>query len=112
MTLYIAVTSFLIWLYLAGVRGNFWRIQRFIVPPASVPDHAPLIAAAVPARDEADVIADSLGSLLNQQGVRMHIFLVDDCSTDGTAATAAQAVENAGKSGQLTILQGLPLPGG
>ena len=112
MILYIAVASFLIWLYLAGVRGGFWRIQRFILPPASVPDHAPLIAAVVPAREEADVIADSLGSLLNQQGVRMHIFLVDDCSTDGTAATAARAVESAGKSSQLTILQGLPLPGG
>jgi hopene-associated glycosyltransferase HpnB len=112
MVLYIAIASLLIWLYLAGVRGGFWRIQRFILPPASAPKHAPLIAAVVPARDEADVIADSLGSLLNQQGVRMHIFLVDDSSTDGTPAAAAQAVESAGKSSQLTIVQGLSLPEG
>jgi hopene-associated glycosyltransferase HpnB len=42
----------------------------------------------------------------------MHIFLVDDSSTDGTAVVAARAVESAGKSSQLTILQGLPLPVG
>ena len=112
MLLFIAILSLLIWLYLLVAHGGFWRIQRFILHPASSHDHTPLIAAVVPARDEADVIAPCVTSLLTQEGVRMHIVLVDDGSHDGTAAVAARAVENAGRSSQLTILHGLPLPAG
>lgn len=112
MLLYIAIASLLIWLYLVAVHGGFWRIPRFILPPASVPDHAPFVAAVVPARDEADVIADSMSSLLNQQGVCMHIFLVDDSSQDGTAAVALRTAESLGKSMELTVIQGPPLPAG
>jgi hopene-associated glycosyltransferase HpnB len=112
MVLALGIVSLVAWIYLAAAHGGFWRIQRFILRPTSTTERAPFVAAVVPARDEADVIAESLSSLLSQQGVRMHIFLVDDSSTDGTAAVAARAVESAGKSSQLTILQGLPLPVG
>jgi len=112
MLLYIAIASLLIWLYLVAVHGGFWRIPRFILPPISVPDHAPFVAAVVPARDEADVIADSMSSLLNQRGVRMYIFLVDDSSQDGTADVALRTAESAANSAELTVIQGSPLPPG
>jgi hopene-associated glycosyltransferase HpnB len=112
MLLCIAIFSLLIWLYLLAARGGFWQIQRLILRSGPAPERAPVVIAVVPARDEADVIAESLTSLLGQQGVQMHVFLVDDSSTDGTADVAARAAESAGKAKQLTIIQGLPLPGG
>jgi hopene-associated glycosyltransferase HpnB len=80
--------------------------------PASTVNDASFVVAVIPARDEADVIAPCITSLLSQSGVRMHIFLVDDGSQDGTAGVALQAAEGAGKSLQLTIVQGVPLPAG
>jgi hopene-associated glycosyltransferase HpnB len=112
MLLFIAIVSLLVWLYLAGAHGGFWRIQRFMLYPASTVDDASFVVAVIPARDEADVIAPCITSLLSQSGVRMHIFLVDDGSQDGTAGVALQAAEGAGKSLQLTIVQGVPLPAG
>jgi len=63
----------------------------------------------VPARDEADVIGRSLGSLLAQDYPgHFRIILVDDSSTDGTA-DAARAVD---ANGRLEILTGAHLPDG
>jgi hopene-associated glycosyltransferase HpnB len=64
----------------------------------------------VPARNEADVIERSIGSLLAQDypgGLR--VVLVDDASDDGTAARAQGL---AGAHGKLTILTGRTLPAG
>ena len=68
----------------------------------------PSVVAVVPARNEADVIARSLGSLLAQdyQG-DLRIILVDDQSEDGTGA-AARALA----SDRLTVLSGAPRPPG
>ena len=63
----------------------------------------------VPARDEADVIARSIGSLLAQDYPGpFQVVLVDDNSSDGTAK-AAKDLPNAAA---LTILSGAPLPAG
>jgi hopene-associated glycosyltransferase HpnB len=63
----------------------------------------------MPARNEAEFIAASVLSLLNQ-GV--YVFLVDDHSTDSTAAIARSAAAAAGKSDSLTVLAAEPLPPG
>ncbi|HKU21064.1 MAG TPA: glycosyltransferase, partial [Terriglobales bacterium] len=42
----------------------------------------------------------------------LHIFLVDDSSSDGTAQIARQAAASMGKLASLTVLQGQPLPPG
>jgi hopene-associated glycosyltransferase HpnB len=72
----------------------------------------PLVAAVVPARDEADVIAPSITSLLQQQGSRVHVILIDDSSSDGTASVAIAAAESAKHSDRLSVIPGLPLPAG
>lgn len=105
------VVATLIWAYLLVGHGGFWQVKNKLAPPAS-PAPATRVAVIIPARDEAAVIAHSIASLLEQASDSLHVFLVDDASTDGTAETARQAATALGQSGPLTILQSPPLPPG
>jgi hopene-associated glycosyltransferase HpnB len=108
----LVLAPFAIWLYLIGAHGRFWRgLDRDDrgLPPA--PASWPAVTIVIPARDEADTIAASLGSLLRQDySGPLRIILVDDQSSDGTAMVAAQAAR--GADYPLTIVSGRPLPGG
>ena len=53
------------WAYLALARGDFWRTRERDVN-TSVPASWPPVTAIVPARDEAESIARSIGSLIDQ----------------------------------------------
>jgi hopene-associated glycosyltransferase HpnB len=76
------------------------------MPPT--PRQWPRVTAVVPARNEADVIARSIGSLLGQEYPgEFRVTLVDDNSTDGTAEAAYRL-----NDARLTILSGAPLPAG
>jgi hopene-associated glycosyltransferase HpnB len=108
----VAVLSLLIWIYLLAARGSFWRVGRGTAPKASGQAFPGLVAVVVPARNEADVVGESVRSLLSQTGVSVRIFLVDDCSTDGTAQAARSAAAVVGKPEALTIVAGAPLPSG
>ena len=71
------------------------------------------IVAVIPARNEADGIAAAVTSLLNQDLLTpLHLIVVDDGSTDGTAAVAQAAAQIIGKTAQLTVVEGQPLPRG
>ncbi len=80
------------WLYLLFARGGFWRADIRDDADASCPRprHGRRVAAVIPARNEADVIAQSLSSLLGQD-YPLHVILVDDQSDDGTAEAARAA---------------------
>jgi hopene-associated glycosyltransferase HpnB len=107
-----AICSLLIWLHLLLARGGFWRTRKHL-PPRARQAGPHRIAAIVPARNEAEVIAGSIGSLLKQDGNNsLHVFLVDDSSSDGTAEIAREAAAQSGKSDALTIIPGRPLPPG
>jgi len=112
VSLTLAVASLAIWLYLVTARGRFWRgLERDDLDPAPAPASWSPVTAVVPARDEADHIAASLRSLLQQDYPgAFTVILVDDQSTDGTAAIAAQSALGADRP--LTIVCGRPLPGG
>jgi hopene-associated glycosyltransferase HpnB len=79
-----------IWLFLFVGRSGFWRMR--VEPPPARAGPAPRVAAVVPARNEADVVARSIGSLAKQryQG-EFHVVLIDDHSEDMTADTARSA---------------------
>jgi len=84
MFLAAAILGLMIWAYLLLARGQFWRIRIAAALPDPVGPPA-RIAVIVPARDEADVIGRAITSLLKQSGSNvLHIFLVDDGSSDGT----------------------------
>jgi hopene-associated glycosyltransferase HpnB len=106
------VLSLLIWVYLVLARGGFWRIYP-AVSPQDVNINPAHIAVIIPARDEADVVGRAVRSLLQQTGAhQIHIFLVDDASTDGTAQAARAAATTAGQAQNLTVISGSPLPPG
>jgi hopene-associated glycosyltransferase HpnB len=105
----IAALSCLIWLYLIAARGCFWRVALPEIPTGrSAP--AARVAVIIPARNEADVIAQTIHSLLaqNYPGA-MHIFVVDDHSSDATADAVRNAAQH---SERLTLISSAPLPPG
>jgi hopene-associated glycosyltransferase HpnB len=111
MTLYLAATGALaVWLYLLLARGRFWL--EFARPPQHEPRAmaaSPPVVAIIPARDEAAVVARAIASLAAQQySGPFHIVLVDDHSTDGTAAAARAAAP----ASLLTVIDAAPLPPG
>ncbi|MFD8293201.1 glycosyltransferase [Streptomyces lavendulae] len=106
-----AYASLAAWLWLTFAQGMFWRTDVRL-PPRSAPARWPSVAIVVPARDEAEVLPLSLPSLLAQDYPgEAGIVLVDDGSSDGTAALAARlAAEQPGLP--LTVVSpGDPPPG-
>lgn len=99
-----------IWIYLVFARGGFWlgrerddtTPSRLAVPPK--------VAIVVPARNEADNIAQSVTSLLAQNYPAFTLVLVDDDSTDGTADITRKTAAALGKQDRLIVVSGSPLP--
>jgi len=86
----IALLSLAIWLYLFFAHGKFWASAPQL--PVAAPPQFPDVDIVVPARDEAASIGRVIASLLAQDyGGRFRVVLVDDNSTDGTAAMAGAA---------------------
>jgi hopene-associated glycosyltransferase HpnB len=112
----VAVASLLVWLYLVAFHGGFWRLAQhdgnFAPPGAPAPDGIQ-VTAIVPARNEADVIGTSLGSLFGQAfSGALDVVLVDDESDDGTADAARAAASAHGAAERLTVIaSGGPAPG-
>jgi hopene-associated glycosyltransferase HpnB len=98
----IACLAFLVWIYLFFGHGKFWQSGPELRP--ALPAELPAVDIVVPARDEAETIARVIASLTAQTyGGVFRVILVDDGSTDGTAALA-------GRHPKLTIIQGQPKP--
>jgi len=121
----LAALALAIWLYLLLGRGGFWlssqRDDEVSVPLAVWPK----LTVVVPARDEAESIAACIGSLLRQDYAgAWSIILVDDGSSDGTAAIARRTAAALAPPSTLTgsrgrvegdlldVVAGAPLPAG
>jgi hopene-associated glycosyltransferase HpnB len=106
----VASIALAVWLYLLLARGAFWRCaERDDWASASLAAW-PRVAAVVPARNEAECIGASIGSLLAQDYPgAWTVILVDDDSDDGTADIA----RGAGKAGErLRVVTSRGLPAG
>ncbi len=102
------VLALLIWIALTFLRGNFWQLHPFDGDPQaniSVPAW-PRVVAVVPARNEAETIAQCVASLVaqNYPGA-LHIFVVDDHSEDGTAQLAYSAAQRAGAADRVSVVE-------
>ena len=106
----LAALSLCIWVYLLAARGLFWLGRERDDTPVVRPAAPPSVAIVVPARNEADGIAESVTSLLGQDYSALHLVLVDDDSDDGTADIARAAAAQIGASDRLTIIAGKMLP--
>jgi hopene-associated glycosyltransferase HpnB len=97
------------WLYLLLGRSFFWLARERDDRDELYTELEtwPSVAAIVPARNEASVLARSLTSLLQQNYPgRFRIVLVDDQSTDGTEDIA----RSFGRTVRLEIISGAPRP--
>jgi hopene-associated glycosyltransferase HpnB len=98
-----------IWTYLMLFRGGFWR-EMPKPAPGHVPADWPEVVAVIPARNEADVIGDSMAALLAQDYPgKFTAILVDDNSSDGTGAAAERLL---GDRHRLVVVRNDALPQG
>ncbi len=121
----VALVVAVFWLGLLANRGRSWpRELRLPSPipnkatetivetttgPAAPGPSSPQVAVIIPARNEADQLPDSLPPLLGQTQHLAQVVLVDDNSTDGTAATAQRvAASVAGGKDKLRVVKAPP----
>lgn len=115
----IATLALAIWGYLVLARGGFWLCSErheggpMTLPSPPLPPSWPSVTVVIPARNEADGIGETIGSLLRQNYAgAFTIVLVDDDSSDGTADVARRAAAGLNASERLQIVDGRPLPRG
>jgi len=87
----LAGLGLLVWVWLALLRGMFWRTDVRLPATASTPPAGwPSVAVVVPARDEATVLGDTVPTLVARDYPGpTRLILVDDNSADGTGALVA-----------------------
>lgn len=108
----IAWATLAAWLFLLVARDGFWLASERDEGAATTPARWPSVVAVVPARNEADVIARSIGSLLRQDYPGDYrVILVDDESEDGTGGLAAEEAQRRGDD-RLTVIAGEARPPG
>ena len=87
-------------------RGGFWRIQE--PPPRKSGSSTRRIAVIIPARNEEPVVGSAVASLLSQDYLgELHVVVVDDQSSDGTAVAVARAA-----NARVTVISAGALPPG
>jgi glycosyltransferase involved in cell wall biosynthesis len=113
IALAVGLVSAAIWAFLLMAHGLYWLADQTDQGDVPEPADWPEVAVVVPARDEADVIARSIGSLLAQDYPGpFAVFLVDDSSSDGTADAARAAAQALGRTERLEVITGRELPDG
>jgi len=113
LSLGLTALSLLIWLFLLLAWGNFWRCDQFLANNSNDLNSYPAVAVIVPARDEADVLGQSLPSLLQQDYPgQLRVILIDDQSTDGTGKVAQAIAAQWGQTERLEVIAGKALPPG
>lgn len=101
------------WIGLVACRGRFWDSRADGLREPADDGAGSDVHAVVPARNEADVIARSLGSLLAQAYPgRLHVTVVDDRSDDGTAEVAASTIARAGAADRARVVTARARPDG
>ena len=100
-----AIAALVAWLYLALFHGMFWRVGPLLAPAPPLANSNARVAVVIPARNEEATIAQTVASLAAQDySGPLHIWVVDDSSTDGTAALA--------RRDGVSVVSAPPLAGG
>ena len=81
---------------------TMWNLRQLRRPSPGAPRVKEQVSVLIPARNEAEHVATTVLSLLDQDGLDdFHITVLDDASTDGTAAELAQIDDD-----RLTVISG------
>jgi hopene-associated glycosyltransferase HpnB len=108
----LTAAAVLAWLYLLALHGGYWRTGQRLPPRLPEPAALPRVTAVIPARNEGDVLARCLPSLLRQEyPAAFSVILVDDDSSDDTGRIAAELAAAAGGA-ELTVVTARPTPPG
>jgi hopene-associated glycosyltransferase HpnB len=110
--LIVAIAALIAWAVLLFGRGFFWlaRDDDRDAPALPEPREWPAVAVLVPARDEEATVGETVRSVLAQDYPGpLRLLVVDDRSTDGTAAVARAAASGDPRFG---VLAGGPRPPG
>ncbi len=88
-----------------------WNQRHFRPPPGAKEDPSPrpAVSVLIPARNEEGNIAACVTSVLASRGVELEVIVLDDHSTDRTAAVVA---ELAAKDSRVRLQAAPPLPEG
>lgn len=93
----------------------FPRLRRasasasLVDPHATMPTDVTFVSVCIPARDEAEGIAETIRLMLAQDHPLFEVVLLDDSSTDGTSEIALHAANG---DPRLRVVRGRPLPQG
>lgn len=107
--------SLLIWLHLWLGRGHYWKTVQPLPsgPAAGEGCRRPSVGVVIPARNEADLLPQTLPTVLEQEYPGpFHVFLVDDHSRDGTGEVARQIARTLNLEERLTVVEAEPLAAG
>ncbi|PSN11116.1 glycosyl transferase family 2 [filamentous cyanobacterium CCT1] len=106
--------ALLIWIGMLLFWGQFWRADQRLDAASTITLATwPIVAVVIPARNEAELIGVAVRSHLTQTYPgSLSVVLVDDQSSDGTAAVAKEAAIAVNQRDRLTILSGTALPAG
>jgi len=85
--------------------ANLQTFRRSPTPPADLPP----VSVLVPARNEQAAIGRLIDDVLASRGVDLELVILDDASTDDTAAIVTAA---AARDARVRLLPGRPLPTG
>jgi chlorobactene glucosyltransferase len=106
--LLLALTCILIVIAVQSIINVFALPRLVPARPEQVPG-VPLVSVLIPARNEADVIGETLQMLQQQTCQQFEIIVLDDNSTDATALIAARFAEH---DERIRVISGQPLPPG
>lgn len=105
----IALAALSGWIYLALLRGGFWRASERLAD-APDPETWPEIVAVIPARDEAEFIGEVVAAHMKAgYPGAFSIVLVDDHSSDGTADIARKSAEGGARNLMVIPADELPV---
>ncbi len=123
-----AAVSAAAWVYLLAAHGGYWLTSQRLPPAGHAPDARPRrsgpdalprrwpgVAAVVPARNEAQMLPETLPTLLGQEYPgEFRVILVDDGSSDETRDIATGLGDKSARDGgpRLTVVAGQPRPAG
>jgi hopene-associated glycosyltransferase HpnB len=114
--LLISLISGIIWIGLLLFRGKFWLCNQQLNNDNNnnlTLNSYPSVCAIIPARNEEEVIAISLESLLKQNYLgKFSLILINDQSTDKTEIIAKDTQIKINSPHNLNIISGIPLEKG
>ncbi len=105
--------SLLAWAFLLLGRNRFWLTEESLDPGdgGNEPDSWPSICTIIPARNEAQVLPETLPSVLTQDYPgELKFYLVDDHSEDGTGDRARGLAEATKREERFRVIEPPPTP--